>query len=66
MHEYETKAVTEVRRQGTTVQETLKAHLLPILHHLIFAGNGVICALTLLGKAGMTYEQLIFKSHLLK
>ena len=37
MNEYESKAVT-------TVQETLKAHLLLILHHLIFAGNGVICA----------------------
>ena len=25
MHEYETKAVNEVNRRGTTVQETLKA-----------------------------------------
>ena len=48
MNEYESKAVT-------TVQETLKAHLLLILHHLIFAGNGVICALTLLGKTITTY-----------
>ena len=55
MHEYEIKAVNEVNRRATTVQETLKAHLLPILHHLIFARNGVICALTLLGKTIMTY-----------
>ena len=55
MHEYETNAVNEVNRRGTTVQETWKAHLLPILHHLIFARNGVISALTLLGKTIMTY-----------
>ena len=48
MHEYETKAVNEVNQRGTTVQQILKAHLLHILHHLIFAGNGVICALPLL------------------
>lgn len=53
--EYETKAIAEVNRRGTTVRETLKAHFLPTLHYLVFTGYGVICALAVLSKAGMTY-----------
>ena len=52
------KAIYMNTRLKQSMKSTDEAHLLPILHHLIFARNGVICALTLLGKTIMTYTNI--------